>query len=126
MTGAGESHPEAVSGEGLRRLCTAIFRAGGSEEAEAALVAEHLVAGNLTGHDSHGVVLLSERVAARPTTNRMLARSSIGASIHARPAQTGSSTPTSTMRSRVGSTSCSKNAPPRSVAKTAEYLPLSR
>jgi len=44
-----------VAAEGLRRLTRAILAAGGSEEAEAALVADHLVAANLAGHDSHGV-----------------------------------------------------------------------
>ncbi|WP_426959553.1 malate/lactate/ureidoglycolate dehydrogenase [Muricoccus radiodurans] len=44
--------------EGLRSLARAIFRAAGSDEAEAAIVADDLVEANLQGHDSHGVVLL--------------------------------------------------------------------
>src|SRR3989442_12188381 len=36
--------------------------AGGSAEAEAALVAEHLVAANLAGHDSHGVGMMPSYV----------------------------------------------------------------
>jgi uncharacterized oxidoreductase len=44
-----------ASAEQLRRLPAAILSAGGSAEAEARLVAEHLVLANLLGHDSHGV-----------------------------------------------------------------------
>jgi uncharacterized oxidoreductase len=39
----------------LIRYVTAIFDRGGSEPPEAELVARHLVAANLAGHDSHGV-----------------------------------------------------------------------
>lgn len=39
----------------LVALAAAIFRRGGSEPAEAELVARHLVDANLMGHDSHGV-----------------------------------------------------------------------
>jgi hydroxycarboxylate dehydrogenase B len=39
----------------LRRLTSAIIKAGGSADAEANLVADHLVQANLAGHDSHGV-----------------------------------------------------------------------
>jgi uncharacterized oxidoreductase len=39
----------------LRRLTSAILKAGGSAGAEADLVADHLVQANLAGHDSHGV-----------------------------------------------------------------------
>jgi uncharacterized oxidoreductase len=42
----------------LRRLTSAIIKAGGSAEAEADLVAEHLVLANLSGHDSHGVGMI--------------------------------------------------------------------
>src|SRR5437016_6191213 len=35
-----------------------MVKAGGSAEAEADLVAEHLVAANLAGHDSHGVGMM--------------------------------------------------------------------
>jgi len=40
----------------LYRFTTALFEAGGSEPAEAGIVADHLVEANLTGHDSHGVI----------------------------------------------------------------------
>jgi uncharacterized oxidoreductase len=43
---------------GLRALAFAIARAWGSAEEEAAIVADHLVEANLTGHDSHGVGML--------------------------------------------------------------------
>jgi uncharacterized oxidoreductase len=39
----------------LRTITSAILRAGGSAQAEADLVADHLVLANLSGHDSHGV-----------------------------------------------------------------------
>jgi uncharacterized oxidoreductase len=39
----------------LRRVASAILRAGGSATREADLVADHLVQANLMGHDSHGV-----------------------------------------------------------------------
>lgn len=39
----------------LRTLTSAILQAGGSAQAEADLVADHLVLANLAGHDSHGV-----------------------------------------------------------------------
>jgi uncharacterized oxidoreductase len=42
----------------LRRLVSEIFQRGGSEPSEAELVARHLVAANLLGHDSHGVGLV--------------------------------------------------------------------
>src|SRR5262245_32563761 len=44
--------------DSLRRITSAILRAGGSEDAEATLVAEHLVQANLAGHDSHGVGMI--------------------------------------------------------------------
>ncbi len=40
----------------LQDLITAIFVAAGCEPREAAVVADHLVQANLTGHDSHGVI----------------------------------------------------------------------
>jgi hydroxycarboxylate dehydrogenase B len=42
----------------LTGITTRIFAAAGSAEAEAALVAEHLVEANLKGHDSHGVGMI--------------------------------------------------------------------
>ena len=40
----------------LGAFCAALFRASGSEAAEAESVAAHLVEANLCGHDSHGVI----------------------------------------------------------------------
>lgn len=48
----------------LHALARAICQASGSEEREAALVADHLVEANLTGHDSHGVGMLPTYVEA--------------------------------------------------------------
>jgi uncharacterized oxidoreductase len=42
----------------LRRIATRVFAAGGSEEAEAQIIADHLVEANLKGHDSHGVGMI--------------------------------------------------------------------
>ena len=50
--------------EGLTRAIAAIAAAGGSEPAEAALVAENLVTANLTGHDSHGIGMMPRYVEA--------------------------------------------------------------
>src|SRR5262249_55258050 len=44
--------------DNLRRLTSAIIKAGGSAVSEADLVAEHLVRANLMGHDSHGVGMI--------------------------------------------------------------------
>ncbi|HXA96162.1 MAG TPA: malate/lactate/ureidoglycolate dehydrogenase [Candidatus Dormibacteraeota bacterium] len=46
----------------LRRLTASIIARGGSESAEADLVAGHLVDANLAGHDSHGVSLIPHYV----------------------------------------------------------------
>src|SRR5262245_57934736 len=43
-----------ATADALRRLTSAILTSGGSDEAEATLVADHLVQANLAGHDSHG------------------------------------------------------------------------
>lgn len=40
----------------LQNLITAIFETAGCQPQEAAVVADHLVQANLTGHDSHGVI----------------------------------------------------------------------
>jgi uncharacterized oxidoreductase len=48
---------------GLRAVATAILGAAGARSAEASIVAEHLVAANLRGHDSHGVGMLPRYVA---------------------------------------------------------------
>jgi uncharacterized oxidoreductase len=42
--------------EPLRDLVASIFRHAGSEPAEAAAIAAHLIDANLVGHDSHGVI----------------------------------------------------------------------
>jgi uncharacterized oxidoreductase len=48
--------------ERLRDIAHRIVQAGGSSEAEAAVVAGHLVDANLAGHDSHGVGVLPHYV----------------------------------------------------------------
>jgi uncharacterized oxidoreductase len=50
--------------EGLIKALAAIAAAGGSEPAEAQLVAENLVIANLTGHDSHGIGMMPRYVEA--------------------------------------------------------------
>jgi len=50
--------------EGLQKAIAAIAAAGGSEPAEAKLVAENLVTANLTGHDSHGIGMMPRYVEA--------------------------------------------------------------
>src|SRR5262245_62898228 len=47
-----------LTSDGLGRMGSAILRAGGSAEAEADLVADHLLRANLMGHDSHGVGMI--------------------------------------------------------------------
>lgn len=51
-----------VSPDRLRQLTATILARGGSEPAEADLVAGHLVDANLAGHDSHGVGLIPHYV----------------------------------------------------------------
>ena len=51
-----------VPADRLRRLTATIIARGGSELAEADLVAGHLVDANLAGHDSHGVSLIPHYV----------------------------------------------------------------
>src|SRR3546814_17025275 len=53
-----------VEAEALRRAVRHIVLAGGSNEREAALVAENLVLANLSGHDSHGVGMLPQYILA--------------------------------------------------------------
>jgi uncharacterized oxidoreductase len=53
-----------IAADQLERAVCAVFRAAGSEEEEARLVAHHLVGANLRGHDSHGVGLLRGYLAA--------------------------------------------------------------
>lgn len=49
----------------LHKLATLVCRAMGSAEAEARDVADHLVAANLAGHDSHGVGMIPDYVRMR-------------------------------------------------------------
>ena len=42
----------------LNGIARRVFTAAGSDEAEAAIVADHLVEANLKGHDSHGVGMI--------------------------------------------------------------------
>lgn len=51
-----------TTADGLRRLASAILTSGGSGDAEAQLVADHLVQANLAGHDSHGVGMMPSYV----------------------------------------------------------------
>ena len=51
-----------VDNQSLRRIGAAVIRAGGSDDAEAKTVANHLVDANLAGHDSHGIGLLPQYV----------------------------------------------------------------
>lgn len=51
-----------VAPDRLRRLTATILARGGSEPAEADLVAAHLVDANLAGHDSHGIGLIPHYV----------------------------------------------------------------
>lgn len=53
-----------IQPEKLRAAVRHICLAGGSNEREAALVAENLVLANLTGHDSHGVGMLPQYILA--------------------------------------------------------------
>ena len=62
--------------DALRAAVAEVLRGFGSDACEAALVADNLVAADLTGHDSHGVGMLPRYVAAwqegflRPNTRR--------------------------------------------------------
>jgi uncharacterized oxidoreductase len=47
-----------TAADSLTAIVASIVRAGGSDAAEASIVAENLVAANLAGHDSHGVGML--------------------------------------------------------------------
>lgn len=42
----------------LHNFILTVFRQMGSEEQEAKLVADHLIAANLAGHDSHGIGMI--------------------------------------------------------------------
>src|SRR5258706_12771275 len=47
-----------IASETLTAVIAAIVRAAGSDDREARIVADNLVAANLAGHDSHGVGML--------------------------------------------------------------------
>ena len=47
-----------IDAAALRRVAFEIVKHGGSEDAEATIVSDHLVRANLAGHDSHGVGML--------------------------------------------------------------------
>ncbi|MBM3491257.1 MAG: malate/lactate/ureidoglycolate dehydrogenase [Alphaproteobacteria bacterium] len=53
-----------VTAERLAELIKTMCRRSGSAEREAQLVADHLVAANLSGHDSHGVGMMPAYIAA--------------------------------------------------------------
>ena len=49
---------ERYAARGLETMAAGLLRAAGCSEAEAGLVAAHLVGANLAGHDSHGIGML--------------------------------------------------------------------
>jgi len=53
---------DRYTARGLEAMARGLLRAAGCSEAEAGLVAEHLVGANLAGHDSHGVGMLPDYV----------------------------------------------------------------
>lgn len=53
----------------LHSIALTLLRAGGSDAAEAETVAGHLIGANLSGHDSHGAVMLSPYVKALKAGN---------------------------------------------------------
>ncbi|MGH6933452.1 MAG: malate/lactate/ureidoglycolate dehydrogenase [Dongiaceae bacterium] len=57
-------HGVHLSAPHLRGIVAAICAAAGCTDEEAAAIAEHLIEANLTGHDSHGIRMLPEYVAA--------------------------------------------------------------
>ena len=64
MTTIDHSTESRIAADTLRDYITAIWTHAGSAPKEAALVAEHLVMANLSGHDSHGVGMVSPYVAS--------------------------------------------------------------
>jgi uncharacterized oxidoreductase len=49
-----------IASAALAPVVAAIFAASGSDEAEAAALAEHLVEANLVGHESHGIIRVAK------------------------------------------------------------------
>lgn len=60
---AGSTTPR-IAADQLHAFVRAIWEQAGSAPREAELVADHLVAANLTGHDSHGVGMIPRYVAS--------------------------------------------------------------
>ena len=58
-----------ITVERLQPFVEAIFRHAGSDDREAGLISANLVAGNLAGHDSHGVGLVPLYVRALAAGN---------------------------------------------------------
>ncbi|MBL3468904.1 hypothetical protein ELP57_41065, partial [Klebsiella pneumoniae] len=53
---------DSFDAQTLHSFIQAVFRQMGSEEQEAKLVADHLIAANLAGHDSHGIGMIPSYV----------------------------------------------------------------
>ena len=67
-----------IPADRLRRIIAAICAAAGCDSEEATAIADHLVEANLTGHDSHGLRMLPEYVAAmRESRLRLGARARV-------------------------------------------------
>lgn len=60
---AAPAPPVICSADRLNDIVRAIFAAAGSSDREAGLIADHLVAANLSGHDSHGVGMIPAYIA---------------------------------------------------------------
>ncbi|HEV3422929.1 MAG TPA: malate/lactate/ureidoglycolate dehydrogenase [Paraburkholderia sp.] len=63
-TRAAQPSPLRIPADRLHAYVRAIWEQAGSTPREAELVADHLVAANLTGHDSHGVGMIPRYVAS--------------------------------------------------------------
>lgn len=55
----------SIPAEAAHRMVVATFTASGSEPREAQLIADHLVAANLAGHDSHGIGMIPTYVGSQ-------------------------------------------------------------
>ncbi len=64
-----------VSAETLRDFVAAIFRQSGCDAAEAGRIALYLVDGNLTGHDSHGVIRVPRYIESIETGDTLVGQS---------------------------------------------------
>lgn len=73
-----------IAANKLREFCSEIFEATGASVADARIASDHLVAANLKGHDSHGVVMAAsyvrniERGFLNPTAHIQLVKDSGG------------------------------------------------